>query len=167
MVLPILSPENYIAYMKRLHMAPEKTEVNHKGPLPQLYGDQFGWEELVRQVADIYNSLPPEERARTGILASNYGEAGAIDMFGPKHGLPSAISGHQNYYYWGTHGFQGDNLIIMQWSREHAGRLCNNVEERAVHYHPFGMEEENNPIYLCRGMKVPLDQVWPKIKHWN
>lgn len=167
MVLPILSPENYLAYMKRLHMAPEKTEVNHEGPLPQLYGDQFGWEELVGQVADIYNSLPPEERARTGILASNYGEAGAIDMFGPKHGLPSAISGHQNYYYWGTHGFNGDNLIIMQWSREHAERLCNNVEERAVHFHPFGMEEENNPIYLCRGLKVPLDQFWPKIKHWN
>ncbi len=63
---------------------PAKAEVHHESLLPQPVADQFGWPEMVREVAAIYNSLPPEERAHTGIWAGNYGEAGAIDLFGPK-----------------------------------------------------------------------------------
>ena len=73
---------------QKLGLAPPKTEVAHVGPLPQLWGDQFGWPELVEEIADIYWALPEEERSRTGIFASNYGEAGAINLFGPEHDLP-------------------------------------------------------------------------------
>ncbi len=100
LTLPILSPEKYIAYEQALGFAPPKTEVAHRGLLPQLFGDQFGWEELVAEVARIYNSLPAEERDRTAIFANNYGEAGAINLFGPKHGLPPAISAHQTHFFW-------------------------------------------------------------------
>ena len=62
---------------------PAKAEVHHESLLPQPVADQFGWPEMVREVAAIYNSLPPEERANTGIWAGNYGEAGAINVFGP------------------------------------------------------------------------------------
>jgi hypothetical protein len=61
-------------------------------PLPQFLGDQFGWRSLVRQIADIYNSLPPDERVKTGIWAGSYGEADAVDLFGPASGLPRAYS---------------------------------------------------------------------------
>jgi len=57
---------------------------------------------MVETVAEIYHNLPPEERAKAAIIAPNYGEAGAIDFFGPRYDLPKAISGHQNYYLWGS-----------------------------------------------------------------
>ena len=82
-ILPILPPEKLLAYQRRIGAAPSKTEVRHEGPLEQRLGDQFGWEDLVADVARIYRSLPPEERLRTGIFASNYGEAGALNLFGP------------------------------------------------------------------------------------
>src|SRR5262249_55887810 len=71
--LPFLPPVNLLDYQRKLGAAPPKTEVRHEGPLEQRLGDQFGWPELVDEVARIYNALPPEERARTGIFASNYG----------------------------------------------------------------------------------------------
>jgi hypothetical protein len=54
--------------------------------------EDIGWKELVERVAAIYNSLPPDERAESGILAGNYGEAGAIDLYGGADGLPKALS---------------------------------------------------------------------------
>src|SRR5204862_938953 len=92
LALPVLSPGRFLAYEERLHARPPKTEVAHIGPLPQYFGDQFGWEELVSEVAQDYESLPPDVRAHTAIFANNYGEAGAIDLFGPKYGLPEATS---------------------------------------------------------------------------
>jgi hypothetical protein len=106
-----------------------RTEVAHSGPLPQHFGDEFGWEEMVRAVATVYDSMSPKERARTGILAGNYGEAGAIDFFGSRYGLPSAISAHQNYYFWGPRQYTGESLILLQWSLESARRWCRDVQE--------------------------------------
>jgi len=167
LVLPLLPPEKYGAYERFLHIVPAKTEVNHDGPLPQEWGDQFGWQELVEQVAGFYNSLPMEERAKTAILTGNYGEAGAIDLFGPKYGLPTALSGHQTHYFWGTMGFMGDNLIATQYGPKHLHEMCNSVEAVGFHSHPWGMEEENQTIYFCRGLKQPLSQIWEDQKHWN
>ena len=100
-VVPVLPVEAYIRYQKALGWEPPKAENQPTGPLPQYLADEFGWEPMVREVARIYNSLPPEERTRTAIFANNYGEAGAIDYFGPKYGLPRAISNHQTYWLWG------------------------------------------------------------------
>ena len=119
------------------------------------------------EVARIYRSLPPEERARTGIFASNYGEAGAINLLGPAHGLPRAISAHQTYYFWGPRGFDGDTLIWLQTDRESLEKVCRSVEQAGEHFHPWGMAEENRPIFLCRGLRVPLPELWPRLKHWN
>ena len=167
LALPILPPQQYLVYARTLHISLPKTEVHHAGALPQIFGDQFGWPELVEQVSKIYWSLSPEERARTAIFANNYGEAGAIDLFGPRYGLPPALSGHQTYFYWGSHGFHGDIVIRLQDDREDLEGLCSSVEEAAVHYHPYGMEEENGPIYLCRGQQINLTEAWPRVKHWN
>lgn len=167
LALPILPPEKYVAYSSAIGVAPPKTEVAHSGPLPQIFGDQFGWPELVEQVAKIYWSLTPEERSRTAIYANNYGEAGAIDFFGPKYGLPAAISAHQNYYFWGPPGFNGDILIVLQSNRERLEKVCGSVEQAAVHFHPYGMAEENQPIFVCRGFKLKFPEIWPELKHWN
>lgn len=166
LALPLLSPQQYLAYGAALHVTQSKTEVNQDGPLPQFLGDQFGWPELVEQVAEVYNSLPPEQRAKTAILAGNYGEAGAIDVFGPKYGLPTALSGHQTHYYWGTRGFTGDTIITLQYGPHSLGRMCDRFHEAAMHTHPWGMAEENHAIYVCH-LKQPLAGIWEDQKHWN
>ena len=166
-ILPILPPEALLAYQRRLGAAPPKTEVRHEGPLEQRLGDQFGWEQLVADVARIYRSLPLEERARTGIFASNYGEAGAINLFGPAYGLPPAICAHQSHYFWGPPASEVDTLIWLQWDREGIERRCRSVEQAGRHFHPWGMAEENRAIYICRGLRAPLPELWPGLKHWN
>jgi hypothetical protein len=162
----MLSPEHYIAYTQALGFTPPKQEVHHAGPLPHPIGDQFGWPELAREVAGIYNSLPPEERAKTGIYAGNYGEAGAIDMFGPQYGLPGAISRHQNHWFWGPPKQHYENFIVIQWGREDVQDSCTSFQAYE-HYQRFGMAEENTPIYLCRGAKSDPQKTWWRWKHWN
>ena len=166
-ILPILPPDKLLAYQRSLGIAPPKTEVRHEGPLDQRLGDQFGWQELVADVAKVYHALPPEERARTGIFASNYGEAGALHLFGPAYGLPPAICAHQNHFLWGPQGFQGDALIWLQWGRRGIEQRCRSVEQVGEHFHPWGMAEENRPIYLCRGLRAPLQELWPGLKLFN
>jgi hypothetical protein len=165
--LPVLPPARLLEYQEALGFSPAKTEVDHIGPLPQHFGDQFGWPELVQEVAEIYWSLPPEERERTGIYASNYGEAGAINHFGPALGLPTPICAHQNHWLWGPPDFDGDILIWLQWSRESLEPICCTVEQVGEHHHPWGMAEENRPILLCRDPIMSAAEAWPELKHWN
>ena len=167
MALPVLSPEGYVAYEKAIGFAPPKTEVGHRGPLPQHFGDRFGWPELVAEVARIYHALPAGDRARAAIFANNYGEAGAINLFGPRYGLPPAISAHQTHFLWGPRGNTGEVLIVLQDDRETLQRICASVEDAGVHFHPWGMAEENNPIFICRGLTPPLPVMWPRLKKWN
>lgn len=166
-ILPLLPPERLLTYQRALGMAPARTEVHHEGPLDQRLGDQFGWPELVAEVARIYHALPADERARTGIFAANYGQAGALNQFGPSHGLPPPICAHQNHFLWGPPDFEGDTLIWLQWGPDAIGRWCESVEQAGAHFHPWGMAEENRPIYLCRGLRTPLAEAWPRLKHWN
>jgi hypothetical protein len=167
-ILPFLPPEQLLAYQRRLGVSPPRTEVRHDGPLEQRLGDQFGWEELVADVAKIYDALPPEERAKTGIFASNYGEAGALNLFGPAYGLPPPICAHQNHFFWGPPKPEPENLIWLQWGRQGVEDHCLSVEKVGDHFHPWGMAEENRPIYMCRGLRHTIAEYWtPDFKHWN
>src|SRR6266851_6656217 len=89
---PMLTVDQYIAYSKFMHLAPPKIENHEQGPLPQLYADQFGWKEMAQVVADAYFKLPPAQRERCAIFGQYYGQAGAIDFFGAKMGLPPPLS---------------------------------------------------------------------------
>jgi len=167
MALPVLSVETLVRYQAALGFEPPRTEVGHAGPLPQHFGDQFGWPEMVERVAQVYHSLPPEERARAGIYANNYGEAGAVDFFGPRHQLPKSISPHQSYFLWGPRQYTGEVLILLQSKRADAERNCARVEEAGRVGHPYAMAEEHFTIHVCRDLKQPLPQLWPSLKHWN
>jgi hypothetical protein len=166
-VLPILPIEKVPGYLSASGLGGSKTEVAHNGPLPQHFGDEFGWPEMVAAVAQYYHSLSPDEQAKTGILAGNYGEAGAIDFFGPKYGLPKAISAHQNYYYWGPRNYTGESLILLQWDLEGAQHWCNQVEIGPELDPKYAMGEEHYTVLHCRGLKKPLPELWDRLKHWN
>ena len=162
----MLPPERLLAYQSALGFTPSKAEVKHESLLQQPIADQFGWPEMAREVAAIYNSLPPEERAQTGIWAGNYGEAGAINQFGPQYGLPRAYSRHQNHWYWGPPPQVYKNLIVIQWSLDDVRDNCTSFQS-FDHYNRFGMAEENQPIHLCRGFQSDIKKIWWHSHHWN
>ena len=165
--VPVLPVKTYIGYSRAVGFEPPKIETHKLGPLPQLYADQFGWEEMVAAVAKVYNSLPPAVRQKTAIFGQNYGQAGAVDLFGPKYGLPPAISGHQSYFLWGPHGYTGESMIVMQGQQADLERYYASVEKVAHVGHPYAMPYEHFDIFYCRGLKQPLQELWPKVKNWE
>jgi hypothetical protein len=166
-VVPLLPPETYIAYAKATGLQQPRIENHQLGPLPQLFADQFGWEEMAATVARAYHALPPDVQAKTAIFAQNYGQAGAIDLFGPKYGLPKAISGHQSYFLWGPRGYTGESMIVMGDRREVLEQKFASVQFVGRAEHPYSMPYQHIDIYYCRGLKWPLAEVWPKLKNWN
>jgi hypothetical protein len=166
-VVPVLPVEKLIDYQEKIGFTPPKSEVSHDSPVQQIFADQFGWQELVEKTADVYNSLPPDEREKAGIFASNYGEAGAIDFFGARYGLPKAISPHQSYFLWGPRQYSGEVLIVLGSRREDAEKNCESVEEKAEINHPYSPGYEKYKILICRKTKKPLPEIWQSLKHWN
>ena len=166
MFLWALPPERLLAFQNAIGWKPAKQEVHMESALMQPIADQFGWPEMVAEVAAIYNSLPAAERAETGIWAGNYGEAGAINLFGPRYGLPTAYSRHQNHWYWGPPPKVYKNLIVIEWSLDDVKDNCSSYQA-FEHSSRFGMGEENQPIYLCRGVKFDIQKIWWHSHHWN
>jgi hypothetical protein len=167
LALPLLPPETYISYTRALHIAQPAIENHRLGPLPQIFADQFGWEEMTAEVARAYHALPENIRPRTAIFGQNYGQAGAIDFFGPKYGLPAALSTHQNYYLWGPRGYTGESMIIMGDRQARLEKLFISVEKVGHAEHPYSMPYQHFDIFWCRGMKKPLSEIWPEIKNWD
>lgn len=167
-ILPLLPPENLLAYMRAIHFQPPRTETSHTAALPQLFADQFGWKEMAHSVGKAYAKLSPDDQKRVAIFCQNYGEAGAIDFFGAKYGLPPALSGHQNYYLWGPHDRTGEVMLILDsTSREEAEQFASVEDLGAVESSPWAMPwEQRQHIYLCRGLKAPLPAIWPRLKNW-
>lgn len=165
--VPVLSPEHYIAYQKALGITPPKAENQRTGPLPQHFADEFGWEEMARKVGEIYHALPAEERAKTAIFANSYGQAGAIDFFRKKYGLPRAISNHQSYWLWGPGDYSGESVIVLgsdgTGDREHFA----SVEPAGRTDHPYSRQDEHFEIFVCRGLNTTLQALWPKAKKWD
>lgn len=167
-IIPILPVETFIAYSKRLGITQQKFENQPQSELPQIFADMCGWEERVRIVATYFHSLTPEEQKVTAIGAPDYGQAGAIDFFGPKYGLPKAISGNNNYWIWGPRNYTGQSLILMnEGSPEKYDTLCNSLTLVARPSDPYSRPDANRPIYHCRGLKLDLQKLWPRLKGWD
>ncbi len=164
--LPVLPVEAYMRYSAALNLDPPDIEQRKLGKLPQLYADTFGWEEMTAAVARAYRSLAPQQRIETVIFANDYGEAGAIDFFGPKYGLPRAISSHQNYFYWGP-GDSTNTSVILLGHNTRLERDCTEVEQAGIVHNGYSMPYENFPILVCKGLKRPLKDIWPDLKRWD
>ncbi len=167
--LPILRAEKLVAYQERLGLTLPTTEKAHaRAALPHHFAWQFGWDEMVGAVAAAYRALPPEEQARAAVIGNNYGESGAIDLLGPKHGLPlKALGTHQSYWLWGPGDPGKDVLIIVGDRPEDLKRWCADVQVAAQLEHPLGAAWENGPVLVCRAPRASLQAIWPKIRNWN
>ena len=168
MALPVLSVPSFLAYEHKLGIPPQRFEHNKQGALPQIYADMFGWPQIVQRVAAFYHTLPPDVQQQTAIFANNYGDAGAIDFFGPKYGLPKAIGGHQNYWIWGPRNYTGASIIVLgEGDARNMQRDCSSYKVVGTTEYPLSRPDEWNPIYYCRGLKWNLKTVWPQAKHWD
>ena len=168
-VMPVLPVEQFISYMEKLPFKVPRSEHSHmRAILPQHFADQFGWEEMVAEVNLAYAKLSPEERSECGIFAQNYGQAGAIDFFGPRYGLPPALSGHQTYFLWGPRGYSGNCLIVLADSREVLEGRFERVEFVGKSAdNPYALEREI-PVFICHGAKFgSLAAIWPQLKKWR
>lgn len=132
------------------------------------FAEMFGWPELAAQVAGFWQALEPDEQERAAIVTGNYGQAAAIDLFGPAHGLPRAYSGHNSYWLW-RRPPDFDLLLTVGYGPVTLGRLCATVEDLGEIATPHGVrnEEHGAPVKLCREMAGPPEAVWREHRHYE
>ncbi|MGO9340286.1 MAG: ArnT family glycosyltransferase [Terracidiphilus sp.] len=164
-VLTILPPDRYTAYTAPF--APNSARFEKfTSPLPEILSDRFGWEQMTEGFAARYNALPPDIRAHTAIFCRNYGEASAVNILGPKYGLPTAISGHQNYYYWGWNGYTGESVLTLgNDAKDYTGTYAE-VVDLGPFDSPWIMDHEHHHYFWLRHRKVPYAAAWPELKYW-
>jgi 4-amino-4-deoxy-L-arabinose transferase-like glycosyltransferase len=175
LVLPVLPETTILRYTafvgSALHVPRSAlaTERGRTAALPEDFADMHGWPQLASTVATIYYALPAEQRDRAAIVASNYGEAAAIDFFGAQYGLPPAISGHNNYWLWGTHGYSGDVVIDINGDcGRHDMPSLFRTARLATRFDPPWVisYEQNIPISVCTGITQPLSSLWPHLRRY-
>ena len=165
--LPLLRVGALIAYTQALGLTGAHGTTPHL--IQPLFAEEFGWQRLARDVSSVYDALPPATRAQTAVYADTYADAGAIDLFGARYGLPSAIGTQNSYYLWGTHGYDGKTMIAVGASR---------IALLRTYYHSCALArlsteplkwivEGPSPIYLCTGPTMPLDRIWPHLRWYG
>ena len=165
--LPLLSQEDLVTYSRALGMEPPATEKHEQGALPQSFADMHGWEDLVDAVARVAAELPPEERAGSIVLATNYGEAGALEVLGAGRELPPVVCGHNSYWEWRPATIDG-TVIALRRSREELLRWFDSVERVDTVRCQWCMPYQNEaPVHLARGLRVPPEQLWLEIKRFQ
>lgn len=165
--LPILPTETYIRYSQALGIKPSSGEKKELGDLPQFFADRYGWEELAEAVAGVYHELTPSEQEECVLFGGSYGQAGAVDYYGPKYDLPGAISSHNSYYLWGPGNKSGVILIAFGVRKEDLEENFLDIRKAAVFDHEYKMPYQRHmPIYICRQPKLTLQEKWPFIKNF-
>ena len=143
--------------------------VVHDTPIVALNydtGETIGWPAFAGEIATAYRTLPPAQRSATIILASNYGEAGAVDQFGPADGLPAAYSGHMAFWYWGPPPAWATTAIVVGYQR---GQLtfCGSARLAAHLDNHVGVsgDEQGAPVWICQQLTRTWQAIWPAQKH--
>ncbi len=164
--IPILRPDTFIQYNDLLGgIGDVRIEQMRLGDLPQTYADRYGWPEMTADIAQAYDSLTAEEKSAACILTMNYGEAGALDFYGPAYGLPKSISGHNSYFLWGPNGCSGKVVITVEYPFSDLAPSFESVQPAGEVECGYCMPYENrSPIFIARGLKAPIEAAWPTVK---
>ncbi|MFY9666029.1 MAG: glycosyltransferase family 39 protein [Candidatus Cybelea sp.] len=165
--LPVLPVDGLIGYSKLLGLTGRDASPAHL--VQPVFAEEFGWRRLARDVATVYFSLPPDVRKQTAIYADTYGDAGALDFFGPAYGLPPVISSQNNYYLWGTRGYDGSTLVAIGATRIDLLRhFYRSVELARTSAEPYKWVVEGPaPIYILRDPIAPLPVIWPQLRWYG
>ncbi len=174
LALPIILPYfNYETVKSHTEFLGINTEIEKgkKPPLPQLLADRIGWEEKVKLVVNAYNSLSDEDKKHTIIAAGNYGQAGAIELFGKPYNLPPVACAHNNYYLWSKERVNGDILLQIDNddSFEGLSRLFEEVKiYPGIYKSNYVSPHENNlVVFICRRPKIPPMEMLERSKNFH
>jgi 4-amino-4-deoxy-L-arabinose transferase-like glycosyltransferase len=167
--VPILPPAAMAGYARAIGASSAlRTNTGEMERLPQDYADMLGWEEQARAVARVYRSLPSTDRARTVLVAGNYGEAGALDFFGPRYGLPAVVSPTGSFWFFGPGTKPGEVVVTIGAGREDLAPLFDSVDAAGRVTSPWSVAEERDlTIYVARGPHRTLQEVWPSLAGRN
>jgi hypothetical protein len=164
---PLLPLPAFLRYEHIIDVRSIKMEKHPEGQVPQNFADMLGWDTLVTTFVAAYDRLTPSEQREAVILTHDYGQASAIDFFGAKYGLPPAISGHNNYYLYGTGGASGKVVLAIGYDRTMLRTEFRNVEQVATYRDRYVLPDFNNlPIYKCTDPIEPLAAWWPATKRY-
>jgi 4-amino-4-deoxy-L-arabinose transferase-like glycosyltransferase len=132
--------------------------------LHDQFREEIGWPDLARSVANVYRSLSAEEREHTGILTGNYGEAGALNLYGPALGLPHAMSLTNSFWYRGYDPRLPQTVILAGFDLDEGRKLFDSCVVAARNTNPFGVENEESrdhpDILLCRNLRRSWPDYW-------
>jgi hypothetical protein len=167
--LPIFSKETTAAFVSRSRMSgATRTNQGHVLKLPQDYADMLGWPVLAAAVAHAYDSLPPEKRAQAVIIADNYGEAGALEYYGPRLGLPRVVSAAGSYWFFGPGEKPGTVAVSLGVDKEDLDKLFETVTPAGRVLNPWGVPEESDvSIYVSEHPRTTLQELWPSLAGRN
>jgi hypothetical protein len=167
--VPFLPPLEMAVYARALGVtAAVRTNTGEVGSLPQDFADMLGWKEQADAVAAVYRSLPAAQRKRVVLVAGNYGEAGALDFYGPKLGLPPVVSPAGSFWFFGPGALPGEVVITLGVPPESLREYYDSVRTVSRIGHPWAVEEERRvPICIGTGARASLQQVWPSLAGRN
>ena len=167
--LPIFSKEYTASFASRMGLtAATKTNQGTPLKLPQDYADMLGWPELVHAVARVYDSLPPEKRAQVVLIGENYGEAGAMEFYGPKLKLPRVVSAAGSYWFFGPGEKPGTVVISLGITQHDMEQFFGTVTYAGKVLNDWGVPEEQDvSIYVGENPKATIQQVWPSLAGRN
>ena len=125
-------------------------------------GETIGWPRFTQTIADVYRHVPGAV-----ILTSNYGEAGAIDRYGPALGLPHAYSGHNAFGDWGPPPNGSAPVVAVGLDRSDIATTLRDCRLRARIDDGVGIDndEQGAPVDVCRGPQRPWSAQWSAVKH--
>jgi hypothetical protein len=167
--IPILPPQKMAGYTKAIGASEaNRTNRGELDRLPQDYADMLGWPEQVAAVAEVYRGLSPEDRSRAIVIAGNYGEAGAIDFYGPRLGLPNAVSATGTYWFFGPGTKPGDVAVTVGIPPEDLQGFFAEITTVRRFTHPWSVSEERDiPINVARRPLHSIQEVWPSLAGRN
>ena len=126
--------------------------------------EEIGWDELVKTVAGIRDSLPADQRANVGVLVGNYGEQGAIEILGPAYRLPPPISGTNSAWLCGYPVPPPSTLIVIGLSQRYVDRMFTSCRVAGHNGNALGVhneESQDHPdIFVCGGPRLPWPEFW-------
>ena len=143
----------------------------HTVPLQKInydLGEEIAWPRLVALVGREYDARPAAQRARTTILAGNYGEAGAIERYGPGAGLPQVYSGANNFWIWGPPPAADSAAIAVNVDPALLRRVFARVRRVATFRNDLGVDddEQGAPVYLATGLRTSWSRAWPAFREY-
>ena len=168
--VPVLPVEKLVNYTAKLNVDMGiKTSSGTQGLLPHWFADRFGWDQMVKEIAAVYHSVPEAEECRTGIITGNYAQASAVHFYRLKYHLPEPISTHGWFYFKTLRNPEFRRAYIsIGVSPDMLRELFFKVEKKGMFSNPYCKPDQNHlPVYLCFGLKCDLKRRWLVDRHMD